>query len=234
MPKTSRIKSGSARGHAVSVLLSAMVIISACSSTDGTADISELEGRLADLELVVENLTRQLTNLEVAPAIETEDDSSDSNDSTPSSPSTDSGEGTRNNPVPVGVTAEVGEGWTLRINNVEFDAQGYEVWNPFNDPPADGYAYVVINITTGYTGPEAKSSDGVRISAVGDSNVEISNDTFVVPPEPQYESFIDVFASGENSGNIVLEVPIDDIDSVVLYAEAFMSFDSSEVFFALR
>jgi len=234
MPKTSRIKSGSARGPAVSVLLSAMLIISACSSTDSTADISELEGRLADLELLVENLTRQLSTLEVAPANETENDSSDSNDSTPSSPSTDSGKGTRNNPVSVGMTADVGEGWTLRVNSVEFDARDYESWNPFNDPPAEGFAYVVINITTGYTGPETKSSDGVSISAVGNSNVEISNDAFVVPPNPQYESYIDVFAGGENSGNIVLEVPIDDIDSVVLYAEAFMSFDSSEVFFALR
>lgn len=209
-------------------------MISACSSTDRTADISELEGRLANLELLVENLAGQLNALEVAPATATEEDSSASNDSTPSSTSIDSGGGTRNKPVPVGVTADVGEGWTLRVNSVEFDARDYESWNPFNDPPAEGFAYVVINITTGYTGPDTKSSDGVSISAVGNSNVEISNDAFVVPPDPQYESYIDVFAGGENSGNIVLEVPVDDIDSVVLYAEAFMSFDSSELFFALR
>lgn len=126
MSKTSRSIGGSARGHVISVLLSAVLMISACSSTDSTADVSELEGRLGDLELLVGNWASQLNTLEVTPA--TEEDSSAFNDSTPSSTSIDSGEGTRNNPVPVGVTTEVGEGWTLQVKVVRHRAFRNQFW----------------------------------------------------------------------------------------------------------
>ena len=60
-------------------------MIYACSSTNSTADVSELERRLGDLELLVGNLASQLNTLEVTVATATEEDSSASNDSTPSS-----------------------------------------------------------------------------------------------------------------------------------------------------
>ena len=216
------------------VVVPLLIALTACSSGSTADSNSELEKRVADLEAAVD----ELSSLIGRTSDETVDDSasteSESDPDTSDSDSNSQDAGTRSNPIALGETAEVGEGWTLRINSVQFDAKDFASWNQFNDPPPAGYAYVVINITTGYTGPNAKSSDGVAISAVGASNVEIQNDSFVVPPEPGYESYVDVFAGGENSGNIVLTVPIDDLESLVLYAQAYLSFDTSEVFFSLR
>ena len=223
---------------AVALLVTAFVI-SACSSTTEATNTSEIEERIAVLEGLVEELSAKLDDVETPPGLDSESETSASvpqeqEVETPASVPSEKGKGARSNPIPLGESAGVGDGWTLRINSVELDARDFEMWSVINDPPPDGYAYVVVNISAGYTGPDAKSDNGVNISAVGASNVQISNDSFVVPPEPRYSSFIDVFAGGENSGNIVLTVPTNDLDSLLIYAEAFFSFDSSEVFFALK
>jgi len=216
------------------VVVPLLIALTACSSGSTTGSNSDLEKRVADLEAAVDELSSMIgrTSDEAADDLASTEQESDAD--TGDTDSNSQGAGTRNEPIALGGTADVNEDWTLRINSVQFDAKDFASWNQFNDPPPTGYAYVVINITTGYTGPNAKSSDGVAISAVGASNVEIQNDSFVVPPDPPYESYVDVFAGGENSGNIVLTVPIDDLDSLVLYAQAYLSFDTSEVFFSLR
>ena len=216
------------------VVIPLLIALTACSSGSTADSNSDLEKRVSDLEAAVDELSSLIgrtsdETVEDSAPTEPENDA-DTSDSDSNSQSA----GTRNNPIALGETADVGEGWTLRINSVQFDAKDFSSWNEFNDPPKSGFSYVVINITAGYTGPDAKSSDGIEVSAVGSSNVEIKNDSFAVPPEPIYELYVDVFAGGENSGNIVLEVPTDDLDSLVLYAKAFLSFDATEVFFALR
>jgi hypothetical protein len=230
---------------AVGLLVTALVI-SACASTTEATNTSEIEDRITVLEGLVEELSAKLDDIGAAPGsnattpdLDSESDQSASipeeqEDEAPSSVPSEKGKGTRTDPIPLGESAGVGDGWTLRINSVELDARDFETWSIINDPPPAGYAYVVVNISAGYTGPDAKSDNGVNISAVGASNIQISNDSFVIPPKPQYSSFIDVFAGGENSGNIVLTVPTNDLDSLLIYAEAFFSFDSSEVFFALK
>lgn len=94
------------------------------------------------------------------------------------------GVGTRENPVPVGTPANMGDGWTLTVNSVNLDATDLvTAGNMFNDVPPDGSVYVLINITATYAGPDDKATPFVFMSGVTSANVEIDGlDTLSSPP----------------------------------------------------
>lgn len=140
----------------------------------------------------------------------------------------------RDNPVPLGQTADVGGGWSLTINDVNPDADAdIAAGTEFNEPPADGNTYVVANITATYNG-EGSDTSGIFVEAVGQSDVAIDPgaEGNAVPNEP-YDIFNEVFSGGSVTGNVVFEVPTSDIDSLVLIGQALTSFDD-RAFFATR
>jgi hypothetical protein len=143
------------------------------------------------------------------------------------------GVGTRDNPVPIGTSADVGEGWTLSVNEVTLDATALVTGaNMFNDPPPEGSVYVMVNITMAYNGPDDKAIDFFTVSGVTSSNVELNTfDNFVVAPDA-YDGLAEVFAGGSKSGNIVFTVPAAEVDSLVLYTSA--GFGGDDVYFATR
>jgi hypothetical protein len=147
------------------------------------------------------------------------------------SPSADAG--TRDNPTPIGTPADIGDGWTLTVNQVTLDATALVAGeNSFNDPPPEGSVYVMVNITTAYNGPEDKALDFFTVSGVTSSNVELNSyDSFVVPPD-SYDSLAEVFAGGSKSGNIVFTVPAAEVQSLVLYTSA--GFGGDDVYFATQ
>ncbi len=158
--------------------------------------------------------------------------------STPAAPTTvaaidpSSGVGTRQNPVPIGTAANLGDGWTLTINSVNLDATAEVAGgNMFNDQPPEGSVYVLINLTASYAGPDEKASPFLFMSGVTSSNVEIDGlDTFVVAPDPTFDSLGEVFAGGSTSGNTVLTVPAAELTSLVLYTS--VGFGNNDVYFA--
>lgn len=146
--------------------------------------------------------------------------------------------GTRENPVPLGQSADVGGGWTLTVNSVNLNANDeVAAANEFNEPPPDGDVYVVVNITATFNG-EGSDTAGVDIAALGEGTNAVSgagtSEKYAVAPDPIYDGFVEVFSGGTTEGNVVLEVPTADIDTLVLIGQSFLSFnDSDRKFFAV-
>ena len=62
-------------------------------------------------------------------------------------------------PVPLGKPGSLGNGWTLTITGVNFDATAVMVAaDPTNQPPFPGFQYVLISVTATYAGQDAASS----------------------------------------------------------------------------
>jgi hypothetical protein len=193
--------------------------------------LDALEKAFDDLTLKVGELSDLKSSTSDSVAIESNTTVAESPDTTAQSASF----GTRSIPVPIGQIADVGDGWTVRVNIVNFDATDLILReNPFNDPPAEGFVYVVVNVSVGYAGPDAKANTGVNFSGVGSSNVQYTTyDSLVVVPD-SYSTYVDIFAGGETTGNFALTVKESDVESLLIYASPFLSFQSDEVFFALR
>lgn len=141
--------------------------------------------------------------------------------------------GTRADPIPLGVTADIGDGWSLTVNSVDLDAwPEISAANSFNDPPPDGSVYVMAHITASYNGTEDKDMGFFFVSGVTSSNVELDGlDSFVVPPDA-FDSLGEVFQGGSKSGNIVLTVPAAEVGSLVLYTSA--GFSGNDIYFATQ
>jgi hypothetical protein len=144
--------------------------------------------------------------------------------------------GTRDNPVPLGQGAEVGEGWTAVVNAVTLNANDQvAAANQFNEPPAANNVYVLANVTVTYNGAAASDAAGVQFEALGTASntVVTSYDHNAVPPDALQST--EVFQGGSLTGNVLFEAPIADIDSLVLIGHALMSFDDADrAFFATR
>ena len=209
-----------------------------CSKNSSSGESEAYEQRLRALEKEVDNLSSKVEELSNSDSLTTDSVVNGSTTTVAESPETTvqrASFGTRANPVPIGQTTDVGDGWTVRVNNVDFDATELILGeNTFNDPPAEGLIYVIVNVSVGYVGPDAKANMGVNFSGVGSSNVQYTTyDSIVVVPD-SYSTYVDVFAGGETTGNFALTVKKSDVGSLLIYASPFLSFQSDEVFFALR
>lgn len=155
----------------------------------------------------------------------------------PASTAEQPGQGTRTDPVPIGTPASVGGGWTAVVNEVDLDATNLVLGaNQFNEPPAPGSVYILIDVTITYDGAEPSDTGGVYFQALGASNVTMDEGgrNYAVPPTP-LDSYTEVFQGGSLTGELVFEVPTSDLDSLVIIGHAFMSFDEAErSFFATR
>lgn len=123
-----------------------------------------------------------------------------------------SGQGkTRENPYPLG-TEISGEDWKVVVNSVTFNANdAVAAANQFNDPPAAGKEYILINYTATYIGDNSNGElalfasvdyvtvDGITIDAAGSAVVA-----------PDGIDFMKILHKGASvTGNIAYEVPSD-------------------------
>lgn len=152
-------------------------------------------------------------------------------------PPTTAGSGLRENPVQLRTPADAGGGWTVRVLGVEPDATELVLAeNQFNDRPQSGRQFFVIRISATFAGPGSATLPGsVSFKAVGDSAV--AYDSFqdrcgVVPDElPSAE----VFEGGTVAGNICFQVLAEDVTSLVLFSDSFVTFnDEDRVYYSLR
>lgn len=153
---------------------------------------------------------------------------SSSNDDTSDGDGT--GPGTRDNPIPIGETAEIGDGWSLTINSVVIDAAAeVAAANEFNETAPDGQQFVLIEVTAAYNGDQQSSSAGIDVKALGEgtNNPVASYDANVVPPEPQFVGG-ELFQGGEETGFLVFLIDSSDADTLVFFGQAFTSFDDSD------
>ena len=146
------------------------------------------------------------------------------------------GQGTRDDPVPLGTAADVGD-WTVKVTDVVPDAtKQIATQNQFNEPPPAGSQFFLITLEATYHGDKpAPFWVSMSYSVVGQSATSYSsgsNGCGVVP-----KSMLDVpevFEGGTIEGNICFAVRAEDVDTLVLYLSPLISLGNDDVFFALR
>lgn len=176
------------------------------------------------------------TEITVAPAETTTTDSQATTTTAAAATTTVAGGSatTRNNPVPVGTAATVGD-YEVTVVGFEPDAtEAVLAHNMFNDEPADGFVYSLIRLSVVYNGDDTGQAwldlnwKGIGASNVasepGDCNT-IPDNIFDVP---------ELFPGGSGEGNVCLTVAESEVASLVLFLEETFSFTGTRVFFALR
>ncbi|MCK9440648.1 MAG: hypothetical protein M0Q13_04420 [Methanothrix sp.] len=127
--------------------------------------------------------------------------------------------GTREDPVPMGTSVDLGDGWTVKVMSVTSDATNFILReNQFNDPPAAGNQFFIARVRASYEGDGSDTFGGsYRLRAVGSSAIGYStfeNSPGVIPdPLPDSE----VFTGGSIEGNIAWQIKSSDSGSLVMY-----------------
>jgi hypothetical protein len=119
--------------------------------------------------------------------------------------------GARDNPLPIGSTIS-GQEFDVVVNSVTLNAtEEVMAANEFNDPPPDGWAWAVVNVSITYTGQDSDSVVWVTVAYVlTGGEVVNSYDYLTVAPEPELDSFAELYTGGTATGNVAIAVPIDD------------------------
>lgn len=122
-------------------------------------------------------------------------------------------------PIPIGDTADVGAGWTVTVAGVARDITDDVLsTNQFNDPPPDGSRFVGVPVVYEYRGDDVANGFDLIAKAVGDSNRELRRDCGVVPNA--IDPAVDIVGGDMVVGDVCFVVPVDDIDTIVLFASA--------------
>lgn len=144
--------------------------------------------------------------------------------------------GTRENPIPVGVAAPLGDGWVMRVvSTIPNATTAVLAENMFNDPPKPGFQFFIVRVEATYTGPGSKTFDGsFRLRAVGASAVSYSTFSDSCGVIPDEISRAEVFTGGTIAGNECWQIRTSDVGSLLLYDDAFLSDDTKRKFFSLH
>lgn len=143
----------------------------------------------------------------------------------------------RSNPVPLGQPGTTANGeWQAQVNEV---VRGEEAWqmvldaNQFNDPPAEGMEYVVVNMTMAYVGtsPDVQSVDRFDFNTTGDARVRWSWAS-AVHPTPELDA--ELFAGGEATGWVVLQAREGETNLLAIYEPSVSFEEGDELFLALE
>ena len=127
--------------------------------------------------------------------------------------------GTREDPIPVGTTVTLGDGWQITVQSVIPDATDIVLKeNQFNKLPKSGDQFFIARVQAKYTGPNSATFSGsYRLRAVGPSSIGYStfaNNPGVIPdPIPESE----VFTGGVIEGNVGWEIKSSDANALVMY-----------------
>ena len=124
-----------------------------------------------------------------------------------SSAAQSAGEGSIDNPLALGVPI-VTEDWEVTVHGVEFDQTDAVMGeNPYGAPPADGFQYILADVTMTYTGDAA---DGMMPIWVGISYVTASGkttETAAVAAPGKLENLQNLTTGQTATGAVVLVAP---------------------------
>jgi hemolysin type calcium-binding protein len=127
--------------------------------------------------------------------------------------------GARQNPVPLGKSAALGDGWRVRVVSVTQDATAQILAaSELNEPPAAGTQYVIVTLSATY-GPSGSDTivPTVRFGLLGESGAEYlarRNPCGIVPDKlPATE----VLSGDTITGNICWQVRSSDVDALLLF-----------------
>lgn len=141
--------------------------------------------------------------------------------------------GTRETPYPIGSVIE-SKDWRVVVNSVTLAATDAVVAaNQFNDPPAAGSEYILVNYSVTYIGDDAngQTPSFVSVSYVtADGKTVNSYDKSVIEPDPISSNAL--YNGGSATGNEAFEVPSATASQGVLAVRAGMFGD--KVFVAAK
>src|SRR5699024_5685920 len=145
----------------------------------------------------------------------------------------DEQEGTRTNPLAIGASISNSE-WDVTVNSVDLDATDVILAeNTFNEAPADGNVYLMVEVSATYTGTNPEGDTPwvtvEYVSAGGNSFA--SHDSMVVTPN-SFDSLETLYEGASTTGNISIEVPEDEIADGTLKVSPGLFGDP--VFFAVQ
>lgn len=146
--------------------------------------------------------------------------------------------GTRENPLDLGTTIEMGD-WTLAVLDVTLDATDAVLEeNEFNDPPADGRQFVLFTVKATYAGEDSGTAwtdfSWAIIGSEGNTFGGTSmNDYCGVIPNPLDETG-ETFPGGNVKGNVCISAASDQLDGATIRIEETLSFEDARAFYALR
>lgn len=117
--------------------------------------------------------------------------------------SDDSDGTTRENPLPLGTTVSSDE-WDVTVNSVDLNAtDAIMAENPFNEAPAEGEIYVMVNVTAKYKGDDPQGSmPFATIAFVTPEGNELNAyETVAVAPE-EFDNISSLYKDASTTGNI--------------------------------
>ncbi|MEW1985575.1 DUF4190 domain-containing protein [Pseudarthrobacter oxydans] len=117
--------------------------------------------------------------------------------------------GTRENPSPIGSVIE-SDDWRVVVNSVTLAASDAVTGaNEFNDPPAEGSEYILVNYSATYLGDDSNGQMPALVSVeyvTADGTTINSFDKFVMVPEAM-DTTSTLYKDGTATGNVTFEVP---------------------------
>jgi hypothetical protein len=144
--------------------------------------------------------------------------------------------GTRDNPIPLGESAEVGDYTVTVLEAVPNATDLVMTENQFNEPPAAGKQFYLVGVEVTYNGTETgQPAFELNLQAVGDQAVAYTafEASCGVVPLDQFQAS-ELFPGGTVQFNTCWAIDSSDEDSLVMFVEAAFDFDAEPVFFALR
>lgn len=139
--------------------------------------------------------------------------------------------GTRENPIPIGQKAQVGPNWEVTILEIVPDAWSIiEAENMFNEPPEEGYQYVMAKVQVSYIGEESGTPWlDLSLRYLGSDGNSYSEGVGVVP-KPFYD-IGEQFPGATAEGNIGWAVPVEAVSGGRIIVEETFSLENTRVFF---
>jgi hypothetical protein len=126
--------------------------------------------------------------------------------------------------------------WTLNVVDVTPDGtEQVMAENQFNDPPVEGNQFFIVRVSMTNNGSEPSSYGTVAgFSVVGASAVAYQTFDANCGLTPDELPFPEVFPGGTIEGNICWSVKTDDVETLVMYVDSYVTFDDEDrVYFSL-
>lgn len=140
--------------------------------------------------------------------------------------------GTSQNPVPLKTEVKVGPNWHITMLEIIPDAWSIiKKENQFNDPPEEGYQFVMANIRFSYAGEESDTPwVSLSLKYLGsDGNTYDEGECGVLPK--CYSDIGEQFPGASAEGHAAWSVPSDAVVGGKIIIEESFSFETTRVFF---
>ncbi|MBS3947199.1 MAG: hypothetical protein KGZ57_02680 [Dethiobacter sp.] len=141
--------------------------------------------------------------------------------------------GTRQNPIPIGTQARVGQNWNVTV--LEINSNAWDIvraTNQFNEPPVQGHHFVMARVRVSYVGTKSESPwIGLNLRYLGADGITYRSGIGVIPNS--LSDIGEMFPGAVAEGNIGWSVPITAIFNGTIIVEESFQFPVTPVFFAV-